>query len=174
MSAIAIGPPDPAECAPYYGKYIALVQGNDILGALSQQRDSTTTFLRSIPPAKENFTYAPGKWTVKQVLFHIIDSERLFAYRALSFARNDPAALPGMEQEDWMKGLSPEAANLKDLIDEFACVRQSTIHFFTHLSSDAWMRNGIASDNPFTVRSLAYIIAGHELHHRNVLKMKYA
>lgn len=174
MSHIAIGPPEPAECATYYSRYISLVQGNDILKELSRQRESTAAYLRSIPAAKENFSYAPGKWTVKQVLFHINDTERLFAYRALSFARQDPAALPGMEQEDWMNGLSADAATLKDLVDEFACVRQSTIHFFTHLSNDAWMRKGIASDNPFTVRSLAYIIAGHEQHHLNVLKAKYA
>ncbi len=173
MSHVVVAPPDPSEYAPYYGKYISLVRENDIVLALSQQLDRTLSYLRSIPTSKEDFRYAPDKWTIKQVIGHIIDTERLFAYRALSFARNDAAPLPGMEQEDWMNATSFEGIRLEELRNEFEYVRRSTILFFKHLTQDAWMRRGIASGNPFTVRSLAYIIAGHELHHLEILKTRY-
>jgi hypothetical protein len=110
---------------------------------------------------------------VKEVIAHLIDSERVFAYRALTFARGDTASLPGFEQDDWMKALSLENVSLENLTDEYKDVRGSTIHLFRQLTPDAWKRRGRASENPVTVRALAYIIAGHELHHLKVLREKY-
>lgn len=173
MSHLIISPPDPSEYAAYFGRYITLVHGNDIITALTQQLDTTLPYLRSIPASRENYQYAPGKWTIKQVVAHILDSERLFAYRALSFARSDAAPLPGMEQDEWMDAMSFDGIRLADLITEFEYIRRSTILFFKNLTQDAWMRKGVASGNPFTVRSVAYIIAGHELHHLGVLKTQY-
>jgi hypothetical protein len=167
------GIPDPNEYAPYYGRYIALVSGSDILDALAHQAVSTEAYLKALPASKSDFRYAPGKWSVKEVVAHVIDSERVFAYRALSFARGDAAQLPGFEQDDWMKELSLGDVSLESLIDEYKDVRGSTVHLLGHLSPDAWKRRGTASGNPVTVRALAYIIAGHELHHLKVLREKY-
>src|SRR6516225_2908018 len=127
MQHAIIGPPDSTEHAPYFGRYIALVRGDDVLAALNRQRDTSLTYLRSVPGEKENFRYAPDKWTIRQVLGHIIDTERLFTYRALSFARSDPAGLPGMEQDDWMKAASFESVSLGELTEEYDCVRRSTV-----------------------------------------------
>jgi len=173
MSTPAPGNPDSTEYAPYYGRYVGLVTGPDILDSLAHQAVSTEAFLKALPPSKSEFRYAPGKWSVKEVVAHVIDSERVFAYRALSFARGDAAQLPGFEQEDWMKALSLENVSIESLIDEYKDVRGSTVHLFGHLSPDAWKRRGTASGNPVTVRALAYIIAGHELHHLKVLREKY-
>ena len=173
MSHVVISAPDPSEYAPYFGRYISLVRKNDIVVSLTQQLDTTLSYLRSIPNSKEDFRYAPDKWTVKQVVAHIIDTERVFAYRALSFARSDAASLPGFEQDDWMKASVFEEIHLSELVDEFEHVRRSNVFFFTHLAQGAWLRRGIASGNPFTVRSIAYIIAGHELHHLEILKTRY-
>jgi hypothetical protein len=167
------GKPEPNEYAPYYGRYISLVSGSDIIDALAHQAVSTEAYLKELPAAKGGFRYAPGKWSVKEVIAHVIDSERVFAYRALTFARGDTAALPGFEQDDWMKALSVEDVPLESFIDEYKNVRGATIHLFRQLTPDAWKRRGTASDNPVTVRALAYIIAGHELHHLKVLREKY-
>ena len=173
MSHLIISAPDLSEHAAYFSKYISLVRGNDVIASLTQQLDSTLSYLRSIPASKADYRYAPEKWSIKQVVGHINDTERLFAYRALSFARADAAPLPGMEQEDWMKVAAFDDVSLNELIDEFEHVRRSTIFFFKHLPKEAWMRKGVANDNPFTVRALAYSIAGHELHHLEILKTRY-
>jgi hypothetical protein len=173
MNTLPPGTPDPSEYAPHYGRYVALVTGHDIVDSLAHQSVATEAYLKSLPPSMSEFRYAPGKWSVKEVIAHVIDSERVFAYRALSFARGDAAQLPGFEQDDWMKALSLGDVSLESLIDEYKDVRGSTVHLFGHLSPDAWKRRGTASDNPVTVRALAYIIAGHELHHLKVLREKY-
>ena len=173
MNAQPPGIPDTSEYAPYYGRYVGLVTGSDIVDSLAHQAVSTEAYLKALPPSKSDFRYAPGKWTIKEVVAHVIDSERVFAYRALSFARGDAAHLPGYEQEDWMKALSLEDVALESLIDEYKDVRGATVHLFGHLSPEAWKRRGTANENPVSVRALAYIIAGHELHHLKVLREKY-
>lgn len=173
MPHIVIGKPDASEHLPYYSRYIDLIKEDDILKVLSTQIDGTLAFLRTIPHAKGDYRYAPDKWSVKEVIGHLIDAERVFAFRALWFARNEQSELPGFEQDDWV-GTSPlDSTTLDELITEFEDVRQATVSCFRHLSKEAWMRRGIASNAEISVRALAYIIPGHELHHVEVLKTKY-
>ncbi|MBI3578987.1 MAG: DinB family protein [Ignavibacteriales bacterium] len=173
MPHIVIGKPDPSEYLPYYSIYIDRIKEPDVLKVLSTQIDGTLAFLRAIPHAKADYRYAPGKWSVKEVIGHMIDSERVFAFRALWFARNESTRLPGFEQDDWFRVSPFDTITLDELITEFEQVRRSTVSFFQHLNKDAWMRHGFADNKEVSVRALAYIIAGHELHHVEGLKSKY-
>jgi len=174
MSEFIVGRPDPSEYVPYQKMYIELVQGDDIIRILSAQIDSTLWYLRSLSDVQGDFRYAPDKWNVKEVVGHLIDTERVFAYRALSISRLDQAALPGFEQDDWVHAAGSTKLPLAELASEFECVRRSNIYFFQHLSADAWMRRGVAAGHEFTVRAIAFIIAGHERHHLQILQTKYA
>jgi len=173
MTTSTINRPDETEYAPYYGKYMSLVSGDDILKALSDQVSETLTLLRSVPESQAGFRYADGKWSVRELVGHMIDSERIFAYRALRFARNDTTPLPGYEQDDYILNASFDACSLGDLAAEFESVRRATLFLFKHLDGEAWMRRGVASENEVSVRALAYIIAGHELHHMGILRDRY-
>lgn len=165
--------PEPTEYLPYYGKYISLVPKADILETLEQQNNDTMRLLRDIPETRAHSRYAPGKWSIKEVVGHLIDTERVFAYRALCFSRNDKTPLPGFDQEPYIQFGNYDACLLGELADEFAHVRQSTLYLFKHMSDEAWLRTGVASDAEVSVRALAYIIAGHELHHAHILRTKY-
>lgn len=165
--------PDPTEYLPYYGKYVALVPKEDILATLQQQHRITQTLLHGLSEAQGNHRYAPEKWSIKEVVGHMIDSERVFAYRALRFSRNDKTALPGFDQDPYIQFGNFGNCKLGGLANEFEHVRQSTIHLLRHMGEDAWTRRGVANDAEVTVRALAYIIAGHELHHVNILRTKY-
>jgi hypothetical protein len=173
MSATAPARPEADEYAAYYERYVSLAPDVDVVGALERQAAETLALLRALPEERGAHRYEPGKWSVKQVVGHINDGERLFSYRVLSIARGDRQPLPGMEQEEWMAGVDFDARTLADLLDEFEAVRASTLHLLRHLSPEAWGRRGTASDNEVTVRALAYIIAGHEAHHVGVLKERY-
>ena len=166
--------PDSSEHAPYYGTYIALVPETDVLGAMETQLAATLRHLRSLPAGAGTKRYAAGKWSVCEVVGHMIDTERVFAQRALFLARSAPGALPGMDQEDWIKASSFDAADLGELITEFEMTRRSNILFFRHLGGDAWSRRGTGSGVEFTVRALAYIMVGHERHHMDILRTRYA
>lgn len=168
-----IAPPDASEYAPYYGRYITLVGGHDVVAALEEQPRETLALLSTLSDEQGDYRYAPGKWTIKEMLGHVIDVERVFAYRALRFARNDQTPLASFEQDDYVRAGGFGDCRLTDLIEEFVCVRRSSVMLFGKLSPEAWMRRGVASDNPVTVRAIAYIIAGHELHHRRILLEKY-
>lgn len=170
---IALNRPDETEYLSYYGRYISLVPDGDILSVLSRQFDDTLALLKSIPESRAAFRYAPDKWSIKEVVGHMIDTERIFAYRALRFARNDRTPLPGYEQDDYVANGSFDEYPLDDLSAEFESVRRSTLFLFKHLDEEAWMRRGVANDSEASVRALAYIIAGHELHHREVLRSRY-
>lgn len=172
-TARAIAAPDPSEYAPYYGRYITLVGGHDVVAALEDQPRETLALLSGLTEEQGDYRYAPDKWSIKEMLGHVIDGERVFSYRALRFARNDRTPLASFEQDDYVRGGNFADRRLGDLIEEFVCVRRATVWLFRALSPDAWMRRGVASDNPVSVRAIAYIIAGHELHHRTVLKEKY-
>jgi hypothetical protein len=165
--------PDPSEYDSYYGKYVQLVPENDIVHALALSPNATVAYVRSLPASAGDKRYTPDKWSVKEVIGHVIDIERVFGYRALSFARNTPGPLPGIEQDDWMKTTSFGSRTLPDLADELEVVRRTTIHIFRHLDAEGWMRKGIASEKEFTVRAIAYIILGHERHHLDILKTRY-
>jgi uncharacterized damage-inducible protein DinB len=174
MSAPApAGRPESNEYAPYYETYVSKVPDADLIETLERQSAETLALLRALPEGRGAHRYEPEKWSVKQVVGHMCDGERLFSYRALSIARGDGAALPGMDQEVWMAGADFDARTLRDLLDEFEAVRASTLHLLRHLPPEAWARRGTASDNEVTVRALAYIIAGHEAHHVGVLRERY-
>jgi hypothetical protein len=172
-TAKAIACPDPSEYAPYYGKYITLVGGNDVVAALEDQPRETVALLSGLTEEQGDYRYAPVKWSIKEVVGHVIDAERVFSYRALRFARHDQTPLASFEQDDYVRAGNCAGLRLADLIEEFVAVRRATVWLFRHLTAEAWMQRGIASDNPVSVRAIAYIIAGHELHHRRVLRDKY-
>ena len=173
MSAPAPARPESNEYAAYYEKYVSLVADADVVGRLERQGAETLALLRGLPEERGPHRYAPGKWSLRQLVGHIVDTERIFTYRALAIARGERQPLPGMDQEEYMAGADFEARTLASLADEFEAVRGATLHLFRHLSPEAWARRGTASDNEVTVRALAYITAGHEAHHVGVLRERY-
>ena len=169
----ALNRPNPDEYAPYYEKYVSLIPEGDIVATLERQLETTLSLLRGLDEAQGLKRYAPDKWSVKEVIGHVIDSERVFAYRALRFARNDQTPLPGYEQDDYVRAANFDERQLGDLADEFEHLRRSNITLFRSLGEEAWSRSGTANDFAVTVRALAHIIAGHEAHHVGVLQMRY-
>ena len=165
--------PEISEHDPYYSKYIALVQGDDLTAALHAQINQSVATLRAIPEEKSLHRYAPGKWSIKEILGHLIDTERIFTYRALRFARNDPKPLSGFDQNPYVAAGAFDHRPWSDLIAEFEHVRGSTELFFRGLPPEAALRSGTANNAAITVRALGYIIAGHEMHHMGVLRDKY-
>ena len=165
--------PDPSEYAPYYGKYIEKVPDGPIVDVLRTQILGTLELLRSLPESKGDHIYAPGKWSIKQVVGHVTDGERVFAYRALRFGRGDATQLPGFEQDDYARAGGFPARSLRHLSDELEAVRRATVLLFEGFGEEDWLRRGTASSNPVSVRGLAYIIAGHELHHVKILRERY-
>jgi len=165
--------PSADEFAPYYGRYINLIGDTDVVELLATQINETLETFGALQEERADFRYAPGKWTVKEMVGHMVDTERIMAYRALRFARNDQTPLPGFEQDDYVKFGGFENCRLADLLVEFSVVRDANLRMFRGFDSDAWMRSGEASGNKMSVRALAYVIAGHEQHHRNVLREKY-
>lgn len=173
MSAASTTRPEKDEFLPYYGKYIDLVESGDVLSTLTRQMAETQALLRGLPASVSTYRYAPGKWSVNEMIGHLIDSERIFAARALRFARNDATPVPGFEQDDYVRNSNFDGYPLTELASELASVRESTVFLFMHLSDDAWKRRGIANGAEVSVTALAYIIAGHELHHRGMLRTRY-
>jgi hypothetical protein len=166
-------PPDRTEAADYYFKYIDLVPAGDIRATLEMQRASMASFLDGIPAQKVDYRYEPDKWSVRDVLGHLNDTERLFAFRGFWFARGFDTPLPSFDQHIAIAHAAATERSWKSLVDEFLSLRTSTALFFRHLPPDAWLRRGIASDCPFTVRALAYVGAGHVIHHVNILRERY-
>ncbi len=173
MSATAPAKPEANEYASYYEKYVSLVPDADVVETLRRQLEDTLALLGGITEERAAHRYEPGKWSVKQLVGHIVDAERIFAYRALAIARGEQQSLPGMDQDEYMAGVDFDARTLADLADELAHVRRANVLMFRALSADAWARRGTASDNEVTVRALAHIIAGHEKHHVNILRERY-
>jgi len=165
--------PDKSEYLPFYERYIGRVPDGDVVATLANQIGETLTLLRSLTTSVSTYRYAPDKWSVNELVGHIIDSERLFTSRALRFARNDPQPLPGFEQDDYVRNSTFEAYPLSELAAELEAVRQSTVLLFKHMDEEAWTRRGIANNAEVSVRALAYIVAGHELHHREILQTRY-
>jgi DinB superfamily len=163
--------PSADECSPYYFTYIQPVPDGDIARTLQTQHAEINDLLKGMTEAKAAASPAPGEWSAKQILLHLIDTERLFCFRALWFARGEQAALPGMEPNPWVVITDANARDLNDLLAEFAHVRAASVCFFASLDNAAWMRRGSASGNIVTVRALAWIIAGHELHHYRSLRV---
>lgn len=165
--------PDPSEYNAYYGRYISLVPDGPIVERLRDQIQETLGILRSLPEARGDHRYAPGKWSIKEMIGHVADAERVFSYRALRIGRGDETPLPGFEQDDYVKNGRFEARTLRHLVDELETVRKGTVLLLEGLEDAAMMRLGTASGFPVSVRALAYITAGHELHHRAVLRERY-
>ena len=170
---LTIARPQPGEYAPYYERYVSLVQGEDILSTLDQQRRETMLLLSCRDDDEGDFRYAPEKWSAKEVLGHVCDTERIFAYRALRFSRADATPLEGFEQDDYVRNGAFSQRPLSDLVEDFIAVRRATLSLLRNLDEAAWVRRGTANKNEVSVRALAYIIAGHELHHRRILEEKY-
>jgi hypothetical protein len=167
------GRPDPTEAAPYYFTYIDQVPEGEIVDRLHAQLDETLSLLAGISEEKSLYRYAPEKWSIRQVINHINDTERALVFRALWFARGFDSPLPSYDQNIAAAGARADEFPWAGHVDEFRAIRLSTLAFFRSLPADAWMRKGIASDNPFTVRALAYIIAGHVAHHCAILEQRY-
>ena len=173
VSGMMIARPEPGEYAPYYDRYISLVAGADILGTLDAQRRQTMLLLSGRDESDGNFRYAPDKWNAKEVLGHVCDTERVFAYRALRIARGDQTPMEGFEQDDYVKNGPFAREPLEEIVEDYIAVRRATLTLLRNLDEAAWMRRGVANKNEVTVRALAYMMAGHELHHRRILEEKY-
>ena len=173
LAATASLRPQPGEYAPYYEKYLSQIESNDIFSTLDDQRRQMLLLLSGRTEADGDLRYAPDKWSLKEVLGHINDTERIMAYRALRIARGDSTPLPGFEQDDYVRNGPFSDRSLADLIEDYIAVRRATITLFRNLDEAAFARRGVANKNDVTVRALAYIIAGHELHHRRIIEEKY-
>ena len=171
--SLASSRPAADECSPYYFTYIQLVPDGDIVRALETQHADIHALLERVTDARAAESPAPGEWSIKQVVAHLSDAERLFAFRALWFARGEQAELPGMEPNPWVELSDSNARALSDLLAEFDHVRAASIALFANLDAAAWDRRGIASGAVMSVRALAWIVAGHELHHNRSLREQY-
>jgi uncharacterized damage-inducible protein DinB len=170
---LVIARPQAGEYAPYYERYISLIADNDILATLDRQRRETVLLLSGLSEEQGDFRYAPDKWSAKQVLGHVCDTERIFAYRALRIARGDATPIEGFEQDEYVKNGPFARHALAEVIEDYIAVRRATISLLRSLEEAAWSRRGTANKNEVTVRAIAYTIAGHELHHRRILQEKY-
>jgi uncharacterized damage-inducible protein DinB len=166
--------PDRTEAAEYYFTYINQVGDGNILRILERQAGETLRVLRDISEERSRHRYAPDKWSIRQVLSHVNDTERAFVFRALWFARGFDSPLPSFDQNIAIAGAAADDRSWNSHLVEFEAVRAATLTFFQNLPEEAWMRRGVASGNTFTVRALAYITAGHVTHHRRVLRERYA
>ena len=167
-----MNPPQPDEFSPYYATYINTVSEN-VLGELEHQATSFPKFLKLISDEKAYYAYAEGKWTVKEVVGHMIDTERIMAYRALRIARNDQTPLASFEENDYVANAAFNDRSLESLSEEFVAVRISNVYLFKHLSAEEFSRMGTASDKAVSVRALLYIIVGHVNHHWKVIEERY-
>jgi len=163
------------EYAAYFEHYIQLAaaKNRSIIENLEHSQQAFDSVLRNLPEEKHNFSYAEGKWTLKELIQHIIDTERIFCYRALCFARNDKTVLPGFDQDLFVDCGNANQLNYFDLLDEMATLRQSTIQLFQSFSEEALLRIGVASENKISVRALGVLFSGHQMHHLNIVKERY-
>ena len=172
-ATFVIARPEPGEYAPYYDRYISLIAGTDILGTLDAQRRQMLLLLSGRDESDGDFRYAPDKWSAKEVLGHVCDTERIFAYRALRIARGDETPIEGFEQDDYVKNGPFANAPMAEIVEDYIAVRRATLTLLRNLEEAAWTRRGTANKNAVSVRALAYTIAGHEVHHRRILEEKY-
>ena len=168
-----INPPEAGTYAPFYETYISKLKGQDPIRLLEKLVLDFKALLSEVPDEKEEFRYAEGKWSVKEVVGHIIDTERIMCTRALCIARGEKQSLPGFEENEYVAVANFDKRSLYDLSHEFGFVRESTLSFFKTLSEEDLDRKGVANNNTVTARSILYIIAGHHLHHMGVLKERY-
>ncbi len=169
----SVARPQAGEFAPYYQKYVDRVPAGDLLALLARQGDETAALLAKVKESNAGRRYEPGKWSIREVVGHVSDAERVFAYRALRFARGDEAPLQSFDENAFVAGGGFERRTLADLVVELRAVRQATLTLLRSLDDAAWARGGTASGKHVTVRALGHIIAGHEAHHVAILKERY-
>jgi len=172
-TAHPIARPDADEHAPYFSKYVARVPGDDAGTALATQLEATLALLAPLDDARARFRYAPGKWSVTEVVGHLRDAEFVFSYRALRFARGDATPLPGFDENAWVPEGRFDGRPLADLIEDWRAVRGATVRLFRSFEPEVLLRRGVANGSPMSVRAAAWNIAGHELHHRALLRERY-
>jgi uncharacterized damage-inducible protein DinB len=163
---------NPGEYNPYYGTYIKKTSGLS-LDSLKSSGEKTISFLKSIPSDKLEFRYAEGKWTIKEIIQHLMDAERIFTYRALRIARKDQTPLPGFEQDDYVLPSQANTRSIEDLVNEFTAIKAATVSLFDSFSDEMLKALGKASNSPVSVRAIGFIIMGHEIHHCEVIKERY-
>jgi hypothetical protein len=165
--------PQPAEYDAYYEKYVSLVPENEVITALAAQPDELGQLFNHVPEEKGTFAYADGKWTVKESLSHIIDAERMFAYRALRISRGDKTPIEGFEQDGYIENSHANRRSIVELLNEFRLLRDANVLFFRNLEAGDWLREGTANNVTVSVRSLAWIMAGHIRHHVAIFQERY-
>ena len=165
--------PEKTEYAAFYKSYVSLVREADIVSALQNQPNDLREMLAEVSAEKENFRYAEDKWSVKELLGHLIDGERVFSYRTLRISRGDQTPLAGFEENSYVAGSNFGNTNLSDLIEEFSLLRAANVLLFKNLTDEAWLRTGTASEATVSVRALAFIMVGHVSHHTNILRERY-
>jgi hypothetical protein len=168
-----IGRPSDTEYAPYYGRYVSLVPEADVLEVLARQQEEIARLTARIPADRETYRYQDGKWSVREVFGHVDDTEQIFGYRALCISRGEQAALPGYEQDDYLRNSGDAKQPLAELARRFDALRTVNLSVLRALDGQAWTRQGTASGTPVTVRALAFVIAGHVRHHLGVLSSRY-
>lgn len=173
MSTVTIPRPQANEHVEYYGRYISQVPDGDLIAMLRDQIMETVGLLRGLSPEKGDYAYAEGKWTLKEVIGHLADAERVFQYRALTFARAPGTSLPGFDENAWVPAGKFGARTLDDLLEEFQVVRASSVQLARHLDEETLTNRGLANGSEISVRALLYIIAGHERHHAALLRERY-
>jgi hypothetical protein len=165
--------PGESEYASYYSNYVSLVPTGDIEYILSEQISESISLIKNLFESQGQFRYASGKWSIKEVIGHLCDTERIMAYRLLCIARGEVGLLPGFDENEYVVNASFEKQTIPELLDHFVNVRQSTLYLLKSLSEDAWLRRGMANGLEVSVRAIAYIIAGHERHHRQIIIDRY-
>lgn len=173
MAAVAIGRPAPTEYVPHFAQYVDLVPEGDVLDLLRRQVDETAALVGKLSDRDADFRYAEGKWSIKEVVGHIADTERIFVYRALCFARHEAAGLPGFDENEYVRHANFSSRSLQDLLSEFRTVRAATLSFLSGLDAEALTRRGTANQREYTVRAIAYIMGGHERHHTKIIAERY-
>lgn len=168
-----VGRPETGEFAPYFKRYVSLVPGEDPVAALAEQAPVVPQVLGRVPEARAGFRYAPEKWSIREVVGHCSDAERVFAYRALAFARGETAGLPPFDENGFARLAGHDGVSLAELLAEFAAVRAASLHLLRQLPPAAWKRRGVASGKEISVRALAFIMSGHVAHHLRILRERY-
>lgn len=173
MSFTSIARPGVDEYAPYFATYVERIGDGDVLEVLRRQVGETATLLAGLSERDAEYRYAEGKWSIKEVVGHVADTERVMVYRAVCFARGEQAPLPGFDENEYVRHAKFGARTLAELVAEFRAVRAATIPFFAGLDAEELRRRGRANDRPYSVRAVAFIVAGHERHHRTILEERY-
>jgi uncharacterized damage-inducible protein DinB len=173
MAKLRMSRPVPGEFAPFHAAYVAAVPEGDVLATLKKQHGETLRLLSRLGEKRSKHRYAPGKWSIREVIGHLIDAERVFTYRALTFARADRTALPGFDENMWASASNAESRTLKSLLDELKAVRAATLALFRGFNEEQLARTGVASGHAMSVRGLVYVTTGHERHHVRILRERY-